>query len=232
MCVMRIPVRPRLAGLGAAVLLVLGSSAGCSSIEPDVSTSGSAPATEAQGADTASANPQEQGGSHTPAFGHPIEWDGLKVTVSQPVPFSPSSLASYPKGAERFVAVDITLENTSDELLQTMWFTTAATSGDLSGFVADSDKDIGAPTTGVQPGQSLTWKEAYPMSGSLRLDLTWQPADAEAQVATLTLDSYPTPSPTATSTGTATGEASGEATSTSEPSGEATTEITHVDPAE
>lgn len=219
---MRTPVCHRVVGLGAAVLLSL-AGAGCSSIDPDLSG-----ATGTSGA-TASSSPSDKKSDQksenaTPAFGAPIEWDGLTVTVSEPVRFSPTALASYPKGSTKFVKVDITVTNTSKELLQTMWLTTQARSGEITGFVADSDSDIGAPTTGIEPEQSLTWAEAYPMNGPLELTVAWQPPEADAETAVLNLATYPTPTPTATAS-------TGSEEAGSEPTADATTEVTHVDSA-
>lgn len=208
----------RLGPLVIVSALALGLTAGCSSVEPDstapASTAGAQ--TEAEASGTESAAPA--------GFGSTTSWEGLDVSVSQPVAFSPSKIASYPQGSKRFVSVDVSVTNTGDEALQTGFLTTEARSGGKpAGRVADSDKDIGAPTTAIAPGATLAWKEAYPMPGSqLLLTITWAPPGAEPVNTTLTADSYPTPTPTTTGTGS--GTATGTATDASDSTGAATSE--------
>lgn len=217
-------MRTRSLGLCAASLLLLGTAA-CGGVQPD--SVGATPSTtvspSASGA-ASSDGTTPTGGTQTDAaaaeqggFGTPIEWEGLTVTLAQPKEFSPSAFASYPPGSERFVEVDVTVQNTSDQPLETMFFAIVPTGKTLADKVADSDKNIGTPTTAIAPGQSLTWKEAYPMNESLSLDVQWAPPSGEEKTTTLTLQNYPTPAPTGTATGTATGTESGTA------SGEAAT---------
>lgn len=203
-------MRTRLGPLLASTTLVFGLTAACSSVEPDPN-SGTSPAqaqaqTQTQAQTEGGDTPTTPAGEAGQGFGSTISWKGLDVSVSTPAAFSPSRIASYPQGSKRFVSIDFIVTNTSDEPIQTAFLTTEARSGGKpAGRVADSDKGIGAPTTAIAPGQSLTWKEAYPMPGSqLLLTVAFAPPGAEPQSVILTADSYPTPAPTATATSTAT----------------------------
>ena len=207
--------------LVAVTALALGLAAGCSSVEPDPA-SGTAGITGAGNGAAAETTAGQTAGSTSTAgtqgIGTTIQWQGLDVNVGTPEIFNPSKLASYPPGSRRFVSVDFSVINTSDQPLQTSFLTTEARSaGKPAGRVADSDKGIGAPTTAIAPGASLSWKEAYPMPGNqLLLTVKWAPPGAEPVSTILSADSYPTPTATATATtgGTSTGEATGTATAT------------------
>lgn len=192
-----------------ALAFTLGLAAGCSSVDPDPASATGTPAAASSGAQTTSGDGGATAGASSQPFGTTIQWEGLDVSVSQPVIFNPSKIAAYPQGSKRFVSVDFSVTNTSDQPLQTAFFTTEARSaGKPAGRVADSDKKIGAPTTAIAPGATLAWKEAYPMPGTqLLLTVKWAPPGAEPVSTILSADSYPTPAPTATATDTATGTA-------------------------
>ncbi len=183
--------------LATALLAGTAGIAGCSSGSP------------ASGAAQSSATSADASAAQSPApagegFGQTLSWDGLDVTVTTPVAFAPSKLASFPEGSRRFVSVGISVRNTSREPLQTMFLTTSATSGGRdAGRVADSDNRIGAPVTAIAPGESLTWNEAFPMPGEdLALTVGWAPPKGEPASATLTLSGYPAPAtPSASATG-------------------------------
>ncbi|SNV17422.1 Uncharacterised protein [Dermatophilus congolensis] len=188
-------MRSRALCSGATALVLIFSATACAGIAPArPETAASAPA--ANNADKA---PVEEPTKNTPAaFGQKATWNGIDVTLSQPAAFTPSGMASYPKGSKQFVSVNYTLTNTSDKPLETMYFRTATDPNGETGTVADSANGIGSPTTAIEPGQSLSWKEAYPMNETLKLKLTWQPPGVQPHSETLNLDKYPGPKPAAT----------------------------------
>lgn len=86
---------------------------------------------------------------------------GLEVSVSKPEKFTPSDTAAMSEGNGTPITLTITIVNDSDEPYDpTGYFATASSGGEESESIVD-DGVSESPTTTVQPGKSITWKEGY-----------------------------------------------------------------------
>lgn len=164
-----------MAGAAAAMAITL-SISGCGSQEPTVSDPGeqaaqtASPAVEATTAAEATTTAAEatttaQGAS---AFGQEATWpDGVKIRISEPKPFQPSSVAAViDKSVKNFVAVEVTLTNGSSAPVEASRTVLRATSGDAeSNAVFDGERST-FPTSRVLPGKSLKWEQAFEKPGS------------------------------------------------------------------
>lgn len=101
---------------------------------------------------------------------------GRKITVSKPVPYTPSSSAYIGqtiKGGHLY-KITITLANPADqEAFDPSQLSFTATSGSTQvDGVTDIDANIGnEPSSTLLPGRSLTWSEAYPVVPGTHLSL-------------------------------------------------------------
>jgi len=106
-------------------------------------------------------------------LGETMAWSyGVEMTVSTPVPFTPSETASAEPG-QSAVLFDLTLTNNSEEPLEPLSFSQVTSGGVEATSIFDSANNIGlAPTATVLPGQSITWQEAYSVADPA--DITFQ----------------------------------------------------------
>jgi hypothetical protein len=89
--------------------------------------------------------------------------DGLKITVSKAVRFTPDEYAMFMMGNKRYPAVKITyrLYNGTGKVYDPFMFSTSISSADReAGLVADSTTDM-SPTMKILPGRSVTWTSGY-----------------------------------------------------------------------
>lgn len=90
--------------------------------------------------------------------------DGLSISMSAPVDFTPTDLAAGVDQANN-VMFSITVTNNTGEPLEPMFDSSGASGGVPASKIFDIDNPVGgvffAPTTTILPGQTLTWNEAY-----------------------------------------------------------------------
>ncbi|MEU8547994.1 DUF4352 domain-containing protein [Streptomyces roseoverticillatus] len=125
-----------------------------------------------------SASPQ----SRTASFGDTYAYrDGLKVTVSQPVKFTPSSTALGHEAGNQAVKLTIVLTNGGRSPLDTAGVLVTLESGDKADRaqqIFDSASGVGTPFTGtLEPGGSGKADLAFdvPPGGLGRLDAAVRP---------------------------------------------------------
>lgn len=110
-------------------------------------------------------------------FGEAVVYeDGLEVSVSAPVPFTPSEWAAGGEDYPSHVLVDVTITNGTDAPFEpTLVYLTASSAGTEGDQVFDSDNGLeGGPMTSVLPGQSVTFTAGFGVT---------DPADVLVQVA-------------------------------------------------
>lgn len=90
--------------------------------------------------------------------------DGVEVTVSQPVPFTPSQWAAGTEGKGDPILFEMTITNGSDDAFDpSMAFASATSGGAEAQSIYDQEPIFvgGAPSTAVLPGKSVTWSAAF-----------------------------------------------------------------------
>ena len=100
----------------------------------------------------------------TQTFGTTWEWpDGLKVTVSQPSSFNPSSYAAGIEGFTKFVQFDVTVENgTQKKYEPSAMYLSVQSGGGEAEQVFDTNHGMnGTPSTVLLPGRSVSFKVAF-----------------------------------------------------------------------
>ncbi|MFC6706782.1 hypothetical protein [Flexivirga alba] len=115
---------------------------------------------------TAAADGQSKG---TTPFG--ATWTsktGRKITVSKPVPYTPSSSAyvgqTIPGGHYYKVTITLTNPANQDPFDPSQLYLTATSGSTQVDGVTDIDGNIGNdPSSTLLPGRSLTWSKAYPV---------------------------------------------------------------------
>jgi hypothetical protein len=120
------------------------------------------------------------------AFGDTMEWDdGVTMTVSEPEQFTPSELAAGADQAENLVFT-LTITNDSSESMQPIVVSTLSSDGTEATRIIDIGAEGGQvgipPTTPVQPGESITWQEAWSVADSASLTLQTAPSFAYESV--------------------------------------------------
>lgn len=101
---------------------------------------------------------------------------GRKITVSKPVPYTPSDTAykgdTVPEGTP-YRKVKITLDNASKEPFDTSEVSLTVTSYETTVTgVADSEKGVGeSPSGTLLPGRKVSWTEAYPVPAGKNLTI-------------------------------------------------------------
>jgi hypothetical protein len=120
------------------------------------------------------------------AFGETMAWaDGVTMTVSEPVPFTPSDLAV---GADQAVNLvfTLTITNDSSENLQPIVLSTLSSGGTEATRIIDLGAEGGQvgipPTTPILPGESITWQEAWSVADPDSLTMQTAPSFAYESV--------------------------------------------------
>lgn len=99
-----------------------------------------------------------------PIFGESYEWsNGLVVTVSEPVEFTPSEYAATGGTFDTFLKFDITIVNDSDENYDPSMFYDTLQSGNAEAeSVFDSDSGLsGSPSTTLLSGREVAFSVGY-----------------------------------------------------------------------
>lgn len=122
--------------------------------------------------------------SSNPHFGDTYTWpDGLEVTISQPVEYTPSEYAVGAVEGETALAYDVTITNGTKEDVESLGINFTVASGGQEGTaIFDTDGGVEMPTSTILPGKSLTWKIAYSVA---------DPTDVQISVDNLTDFSSP-----------------------------------------
>lgn len=100
----------------------------------------------------------------TKAFGETTSYpDGLKITLSKPAPFKPSSTASTSDADARWVVSTVTVVNGSAKNYNPVLLSVnGSVNGAEAGRVFDSKNKIGtAPSSEVLPGKSVTFRVVF-----------------------------------------------------------------------
>jgi hypothetical protein len=110
------------------------------------------------------------------AFGETIEYeDGMGLSVSAAVPFTPSQYAAgvdFPTS----IVFNITVTNGTDAAYDPLVFGTLSSGGSEASQVYDMENNVGgSPTTAVLPGQSITWAEAWSVADASDLTYSLSP---------------------------------------------------------
>ena len=96
-------------------------------------------------------------------FGQTYTWeDGLSVTISAPVAFTPSEFAAL-EDAAAYVLFDVVIVNGTSENYDPVIFTTTVQSGTAEGSrVFDGASGLGgSPSTALLAGREVTFKIGY-----------------------------------------------------------------------
>ena len=114
------------------------------------------------------------------AFGETMQWsDGVTMTVSEPEPFSASDLAAGSDQAEDLVFT-LTIVNDSTESVQPIVVSTLSSGGTEATRIIDVGAEGGQvgipPTTPIQPGESITWQEAWSVDDPDSLTMSTSPS--------------------------------------------------------
>lgn len=159
-------------GAGIAALTLALTITGCSYNEGEVIKNNETATATTAAPTTASPTPAQ---AANPTFGDSYEWpDGLKVTVSQPEPFTPSEYAAGTTDGWDNLAWTVTIENGTDENFDPIdiWINVAS-GGQEGSEVYDSDNGYGDyPESTVLPGKSITWNVAYSIADPNDLQLS------------------------------------------------------------
>jgi len=142
----------------AVAMLTACTTAGTTPASSNTGTSSSSAAAPAQAAADGSAG-------HPFAFGQTWQPPGkMKISVSTPAPYTPSSSAFALGGSTpRAVVVEVSVTNVPDgPAVPAMVITVQATAGDRQAQqIEDSAQNVGSPTASIAPGKTLTWKAAF-----------------------------------------------------------------------
>jgi len=172
--------------IGAAGLLAF-SLAGCAT----QSAMSPAPTKDAAASSpSATPTPEAPKPSGVSAFGDTFTWEnGVAVTVSEPVPFTPGE---YAAGVDQTtnIVFTVTLTNGSDKNLEPMIYDRVSSGGVEASSIFDSGNPVGdiggSPSTVVLPGQSITWLEAYSVADAGTITFQTSPSSFKYEDAIFT----------------------------------------------
>lgn len=163
--------------LGATALLAV-TLVGCTPADHKSSPANTGAAAAADPSFAATPTPEPKVGNL--AFGDAMTWtDGVSISVSQPVPFTPGQ---YAAGATQATSIlfTITLTNGSDANLEPMVYNRVSSGGVEASAIFDSGNPVGeiggTPNTVVLPGQTVTWLEAYSVADPAVLTFQTNPS--------------------------------------------------------
>jgi hypothetical protein len=114
------------------------------------------------------------------AFGETMLWsDDVAMTVSEPEPFTPSNLAGGSDQAVDLVFT-LTIANDSSEPVQPIVVSRLESDGTEATRIIDVGAEGGQvgipPTTPIQPGESITWQEAWSVADEDSLTMRTSPS--------------------------------------------------------
>lgn len=110
-------------------------------------------------------------------FGEVITYeDGVSVSVSKPVPYSPSAYAAgVTKGAKN-VMFTIVVTNNSDTALDILGFPQANSGGQAASGITDfGDDRLNEPQAPLLPGRSIKWEEAFSVADPTDVTFSFAP---------------------------------------------------------
>ncbi|PZF53299.1 hypothetical protein DEJ23_14850 [Curtobacterium sp. MCSS17_008] len=130
-----------------------------------------------------------QAAAENPKFGQAFTFkSGLKVTISAPEAYTPSTYASG--AAANNIKFNVTIENGSDEAVTPVIFQYTATAGGQAGNeIFDTEQKVGAydGPNSVAPGASASYVIGYGFAGSADgVTVTFDPSDFVSKPATFT----------------------------------------------
>ena len=107
-----------------------------------------------------------------PSVGDTYTWpDGLAVTISQPVEYTPSESAAGTVDGQANLRFEVTVVNgTSEDVEASMILLTVSSGGRQADEVIDSDWEF--PTATILPGNDLTWNVTYSVADPDDLQVT------------------------------------------------------------
>ncbi|WP_210481190.1 DUF4190 domain-containing protein [Naasia sp. SYSU D00948] len=105
----------------------------------------------------------EQTSENVLVLGQTMVWnDGIEMTVSAPVEFTPSETSYGYEPGQIAVLFQVTITNNSAEQLEPLSFSLVSSGGADAAYIIDTAQGIeGAPANTILPGESITWQEAY-----------------------------------------------------------------------
>lgn len=105
---------------------------------------------------------EEDKGPGPQKFGSTFKYStGLEITISEPELFTPTDDDNEADGDGKPVAFTITITNGSEETYDPVgYIATVASGGEESDSIFDDSLDD-EPSTSVQPGKSVKWREGY-----------------------------------------------------------------------
>ena len=118
-------------------------------------------------------------------FGETIAWeDGVTMSVTPPEPYVPTGLATG--GGANNVIFTLTITNGSSESISLLTYSQVTSAGqpgtNIFDFL-DSGEEIGVEPTGVlEPGQSVTWREAWSVADPNAITLLDSPTVDHVEV--------------------------------------------------
>ena len=117
---------------------------------------------------------EESADASGPEFGSPVQVsDNMTVTISAPEEFTPSSTDFLSGEWETFVRMDVLVENTGDEPLESFNVYTRATTGSQAAEeVYDYESGLETPSAVIQPGRELEYAIGYGVTAGEPFDLT------------------------------------------------------------
>ncbi|MGW9183788.1 DUF2510 domain-containing protein [Agromyces sp. NPDC055661] len=116
------------------------------------------------------------------AFGDTMVWeDDVELTVSAPVPYSPTEFAAGATLPNNIVFT-MTITNNSTENLEPLPFAQLSSGGQEASQIFDitaDGEDVGVPpTTVILPGESVTWRTAWSVADPASLTMQVAPSFA------------------------------------------------------
>ena len=116
------------------------------------------------------------------AFGDTMVWeDDVELTVSAPVPYSPTEFAAGATLPNNIVFT-MTITNNSTENLEPLPFAQLSSGGQEASQIFDitgDGEDVGVPpTTVILPGESVTWRTAWSVADPASLTMQIAPSFA------------------------------------------------------
>lgn len=110
------------------------------------------------------------------AFGDVMTWeDGLALSVSTPVPFTPGEYAAG-GGQAHNVMFTFTVTNGSTENYEDYVYTTVTSGGAAGESIYDSGQGLSGPPSGViLPGQTISWTEGWSVADPNAIVLSTAP---------------------------------------------------------
>lgn len=144
---------------GAALIVGIGACAAEASStpqpQPDESSSSAPAATP----------PTDDEAPPTSGVGAPGDWatwpDGIKVTISDPVPYIPGEYAATGGEHETYLTFNVLVKNTGDKLYDPTLFMTSMSADGHEGESVFDDKMGLTPQTALLPGKSMSFPVAF-----------------------------------------------------------------------